>query len=372
MRVLLLCGGLLLCSCKGSLEDEPERRGRWSRAVSSSTAGVPSATPAPVPMPPEKATSSGPFPATPPGEPGVLVVVEPSGALCVLDGGSGALRLRIDGAATDVIEDRSAPGRWVALFPAMSGGESEGKMVRLALQGAGVKELQRWPFDGEDGRLLDAAEALVGLRMAEGATVFRAVQGEGSGRTWGAMTSVAVVPQGPASVELYAAGPEDGGQIELRRGVINEQGVPLGARSWIEAGEGIALFQGRGRTGWVQAGGGRLRVRWPGQPLDGVSAEDGGFVRAARWVEAEGALVAITGPAPTLRVWQGAETWSLPLGEEAIDRPSWPEHELAYDPGARRLWVLTRRTLRGVALEQRRVVAEGACRGVSLARVEAP
>lgn len=395
---------LLLASCLDTSRSNPPPPERPVRAAGASSAAPDLPLPPGIPsIPPE--SLSTPFPPTTKPAPLRVIAVEPTGALCVLDADTGALRSRQEVSAVDVIEDRSGPGRLVAVEPSLNE-EEPGRLARYELRGDLLERTTTLPFDAPEGRLLDADGALVGLSIREGTTLFRATEGEGPGRSWGSVRSMAARPLGSGEVELLTAGVEDAGRVELRRTSVGPQGIPEGTRHKVDAGEGgVAVFAGSAGFGRAWVAGGRLKIVWEGHALDGAEVEaSGAHVQGALWLtggfvggdsaagseEAEGegsegsnavaenaaaegegggTLAVLTGPEPELHLFREGSYRMIALGPGPLPAPSLPGHLLAHDPSRGRLWVVVHRALRGVSLTEERVVAEGACKatGVALA-----
>jgi hypothetical protein len=298
-----------------------------------------------------------------------VIALDPTGALCVLDADEGALRSRREATAVDLLEDRVRAGHLVTVEPSRVDGEP-GKMARYELRGDTLEPAEELPFDAPDGRLLDAGEAVVGLRIGEGTTLFRVEAGDGEGRSWGWVTSAAARPLAGGAAVL-TAGAAHAGRIRLKRATVGPEGVPEG--SWEEVAPeegGLAVFWGEGRPGYVSAREEALRIVWGGHPLDGAEIKaPGAEVHGAMWLGERRELAVLTGPEPELHLLGEGTYRAIPLGGGKLLRPTLPGHPLAHDPSRDRLWVVTHRALRGVALGAGGGAVEGACEATAVALV---
>jgi hypothetical protein len=271
-------------------------------------------------------------------EVGVLVVTQ-EGALCLLDGATGALRWRREGRASDVRVSRTAPGEIVVLEP--SDGSAEGQLVRYQVDAAGAELIGALEFPGEAGRLLDVGELTVGVSFAEAATLFVASEGGGPGKAWAAPMAAAVLGGHAVraldwagalwSAEATAAGVVSGGPAPavLPDGSKAAALAELGGELAVVAVEGGLLSLRADAGGLLAAGDHPLS---PGAWVD--EALGGGALGG----EAPGGGVwTLLGPTPELRrLGAGHGDGPLVLPGELSEAP-WVGHRLS-SVGARS-WV---------------------------------
>ncbi len=310
-----------------------------------------------------------PFPPSLTPAPLGVIALESTGALCVLDADTGALRSRRAAVAVDLLEDRFRAGHLVTVEPSLVD-EEPGRLARYELRGHTLELAGELPFDAPEGRLIDAGEALVGLRIREGTTLFRVEEGDGVGRSWGWVTSAAARPLGGGAVAVLTAGAVDAGKTRLRRATVGKEGVPEGTWEEVASEEGrLAVFWGEGLPGYVVAREGALRIVWSGHPMDGAEIDaPGAEVHGAMWLEERRELAVLTGPEPELHLLGEGMYRAVPLGGGKLPGPTLPGRRMAHDPSRDRLWVVAHRALRGVALGAG-VAAEGACEATAVAVV---
>lgn len=272
----------------------------------------------------------------------------------------------------DVIADRSGPGRLVTVEPALSGQETPGRLGRYELRGDRLELRSSLPFDAPEGVLLDAEVSIVGLSLSEGTTLFQATTGGGSGRSWGAVSAYATRPAGTGSLALLTAGFPDGKFMELKYTTVNAQGVAKEEHRQGDPGDcGVAVFEGEGAFGVVRTAHERVQIAWPGRSLDGAEVDaPGACVRGVRWLGSKRGLAVVTGPTPLLWLVRQEGSTRVELGDGLLSESSLPLRELVLDAARGRLWVPVGKVLRGVDLEEERVVAEGACKAVQAALIE--
>lgn len=295
-----------------------------------------------------------------------IVALDPLGDLCVLDPESGQARSRLPVGAVDVLASRADPASLLTVEPAANGAESPGRLGRYELREDTLTFRDALPFSAPDGRLIDAGDALVGLAVSEVFSLFRAVDSEGTGRAWNPVVTAASYPFGDALRVLTASVPLDG-KISLSQALSGPLGVASTGDLDVPA-DSVAVFSGGASFGHVTAWKGRLRVRWPGKPLDGSEqAAPGEEVHEARWLGDAAGLAVLVGPQPALRLLHPQGNRLVPLGGLPLAAPSLVSHQLAHDPSRGRLWVAAGHALRAVSLAEGRVVAESDCGAESVA-----
>ncbi|MCS6900173.1 MAG: hypothetical protein RMJ98_21655 [Myxococcales bacterium] len=365
MFLLAFALPLFLTSCSLSQRTPPlEQPAQSTGAASSAASGSPRGAPPTPTMP-----CQTPFPASLSSGTLAVVALDPTGSLCVLDADAGSLRSRREVVAVDLLNDRTRPGHLVTVEPALQ--DMPGKLARYELRADTLEPVAELSLDAPEGRLIDAAQAIVGLQIGEGTTLFRAEAGGGVGRSWGWVVSAAAYPLG-GEVMVLTAGALDQGKMWLRRVLVGNQGIPEGTWEEVEAeAGGLSVFVGKGRPGYVRAGKERLQISWAGGPLDGVQVSTPwAEVHGSMWLADRQELAVLTGPEPNIHLFGDGKHRVIWLGGEKLPRPMLPEHRIVYDPSRDRLWVAVPRGLLALALEEGEVAAEGACKAVGVTLVE--
>lgn len=301
-----------------------------------------------------------------------LVVVEPSGALCILDGDSGALLSRQENRAMDLLADRFHPGHLITVEPPIYEEDWPGQLGRYQLHKDRLELISSSPFDAPEGILLDAAETILGLSLSEGATVFQTTPNGSSGKSWGWVDAFAIHPESDNKISFATVAALDKGHRTLRLGDASTSGIIEKESRELEAGDcGVAVFEGNGSFGVITSKQGRLHITWPGGPLDGLLFDaPHSCIQGARWLGTTLGLAVYTGPEPVLRLIQLKDTIVIPLDGGAISESLLPHRELLFDLSRARIWVIANSTLQGISLQEHRVVAIGDCKAIQATLVE--
>jgi hypothetical protein len=258
-----------------------------------------------------------------------VVMTRDDGALVSLDPSSGVARSVTPAGATDV--GAAGGDRVWTIEP---GGEAEGRIARWRRDATGFSLERSLPFDGADGRVIEASESPVVLALSEGATIARHGPNGAFGLGWALPASV--LDEGDALVTLDA----DIAQPSLRRLTLGDSWVTLGPVSMPDVAPGSRLVPLGGEIAFVSVELGIPTLRASGSVFAGQPTSTEATVEDAIALDGH-TVAALLGPSPHLVVLGPGVALQAELVASPFAHTPWPTHRLAWDEGRRRLWIAT-------------------------------